>query len=157
VPTIRLETLIQASADVCFDLSVNVDVHQASVATTGERAVGGVTAGQMALGDRVTWEARHLGRTRRLTSQITEFDRPRCFVDEMVAGAFSSFRHEHRFERAGSGTTMLDVFEYESPLGPLGRLADVLFLRRYMTGLLESRNRHIKALAEALANADLRT
>jgi len=29
-----------------------------------------------------------------------------------------------------------------------GRLADVLFFRRYMTALLETRNRHIKALAE---------
>jgi hypothetical protein len=49
---------------------------------------------------------------------------------------------------------MLDVFEYESPLGPLGRLADLVFLRRYMTSLLETRNRYIKALAEQRAAAD---
>lgn len=154
MPTIRLETWIRAPTDVCFDLSVNVDIHQASVPMTSERAVRGVTSGQMVLGDRVTWEARHLGKTRRLTSQIMEFDRPCRFVDEMVAGTFKSFRHEHRFGRADHGTAMLDVFEYEAPLGPLGRLADVLFLKRYMTRLLETRNRHIKAMAEARVRAD---
>jgi hypothetical protein len=30
--TIRLETLIGAPAESCFDLSVDVDVHQSSVA-----------------------------------------------------------------------------------------------------------------------------
>jgi hypothetical protein len=44
---------------------------------------------------------------------------------------------------------MIDVFEYRSPLGPLGRIADLLFLRRYMRSLLTMRNRHIKAAAEA--------
>jgi hypothetical protein len=75
---------------VCFDLSVDVDVHQRSVAVTGERAVAGVTSGRMGLGDEVTWEARHLGKTRGLTSRITEHDRPHRFVDEMVTGAFKS-------------------------------------------------------------------
>jgi ligand-binding SRPBCC domain-containing protein len=140
--------------ELCFDLSVDVDVHQASVVATGERAVGGTTSGRMGFGDQVTWEARHLGRTRRMTTQITTFERPQRFVDEMVSGAFNSLRHEHLFKKAGDGTLMLDVFEYESPLGPLGRLADVVFLRRYMTSLLETRNRHIKALAEQRAAAD---
>ena len=151
MPTIRLRTDIAAPREVCFDLSVDVDVHQASVAATGERAVDGVTSGRLSLGDRVTWEARHLGATRRLTSQITGFERPRRFVDEMVSGAFKSFRHEHVFEAAPAGTTMYDVFEYQSPLGPLGRLADVLFLTRYMTRLLRMRNAHIKRLAEGRA------
>lgn len=151
VPTIRLETLIRAPTERCFDLSVDVDVHQSAVPATGERAVGGTTSGRMGLGDEVTWEARHLGKMRRLTSRITAFDRPHCFVDEMESGAFKSFRHEHVFEPSGDSTLMVDVFDYESPLGPLGKVADVVFLRRYMTALLETRNRHIKALAELRA------
>jgi ligand-binding SRPBCC domain-containing protein len=151
VPTIRLETIVEAPVEVCFDLSVDVDVHQRSVAVTGERAVAGVTSGRMNLGDEVTWEARHLGATRRLTSRITEYDRPHRFVDEMVAGAFESFRHEHCFTAVQGGTRMVDVFEYRSPLGPLGRIADLLFLRRYMRSLLTMRNRHIKAAAEGSA------
>ena len=150
MPTIRLETIVEAPVEVCFDLSVDVDVHQRSVAVTGERAVAGVvTSGRMVLGDEVTWEARHLGKTRRLTSRITEYDRPHRFVDEMVAGAFKSFRHEHSFKAVKAGTQMIDVLQYRSPLGLLGRVADLLFLRRYMRSLLSMRNRHIKAAAEA--------
>ena len=111
--------------------------------------MAGVTSARMNLGDEVTWEARHLGKTRRLTSRITEYDRPHRFIDEMVAGAFKSFRHEHSFKAVQGGTQMIDVFEYQSPLGLLGRMADLLFLRRYMRSLLMMRNRHIKAAAEA--------
>jgi len=51
----------------------------------------------------------------------------------MVRGAFARFRHVHQFTRRDRGTLMVDVFDYTSPLGPLGSIADVLFLRRYMT------------------------
>jgi ligand-binding SRPBCC domain-containing protein len=149
MPTIEIETLIHAPVELCFDLSVDVDVHQRSVAGTSERAVAGVTSGRMALGDEVTWEARHLGRTRRLSSRITEYERPIRFVDEMVSGPVKCFRHVHTFVAAGGeGTRMTDRFEYRSPLGVIGRLADVLFLERHMRRLLNMRNGHIKAVAE---------
>lgn len=93
MPLIRLETMIDAPPERCFDLAIDVDVHVASVAASGERAVAGVTAGRMALGDWVTWEARHFGVRQRLTAVITEYDRPHAFVDEMRAGIFERFRH----------------------------------------------------------------
>jgi hypothetical protein len=52
---------------------------------------------------------------------------------------------------------MRDVFDYESPFGWLGRLADVLFLRSYMLGLLARRAKVIKLAAEVTAtNIDAR-
>ncbi len=57
--------------------------------------------------------------------------------------------HHHYFEKAGSGTTMRDVFTFQSPLGVLGRIADFLFLARYMKFFLIERNRVIKATAES--------
>ena len=48
-----------------------------------------------------------------------------------------------------AGTIMRDVFTYESPLGILGRIADYLFLERYMRSFLIERNRVIKATAES--------
>ena len=54
MPTIRLETLIDASIERCFDLSLNVDVHRNSVAHTHECPVAGVTSGVMKLDDIVT-------------------------------------------------------------------------------------------------------
>jgi hypothetical protein len=44
---------------------------------------------------------------------------------------------------------MHDVFSYASPLGLLGRLAGVLFLKRYMRRLLEERNAVIRDYAES--------
>lgn len=66
----------------------------------------------------------------------------------MVQGAFKSFWHEHRFQEADGITTMTDTFNYTSPLGPLGKLADVLFLEQYMTQLLVKRNVVVKEFAE---------
>jgi hypothetical protein len=44
---------------------------------------------------------------------------------------------------------MSDEFDYRSPLGFVGRLADVLFLERYMRRLLERRAAFLRAEAEA--------
>jgi hypothetical protein len=41
-----------------------------------------------------------------------------------------------------------DVFDYVALLGVLGKLADRLFLERYMRRLLEERNAVIKRMAE---------
>jgi len=148
MPIIVLKTQVKASPGRCFDLARDVNLHQQSTAASQERAVGGVTSGLLGPGDEVTWEAIHFGVRQRLTSRITEFEPPHRFVDEMVRGAFRRFRHEHQFLAIDGGTEIVDIFDYTSPLGPLGRLADRLFLRRYMTHLLRERNVYLKQVAE---------
>jgi ligand-binding SRPBCC domain-containing protein len=149
MPVIVLRTRVAAPPARCFDLARDVDLHQRSTAASRERAVAGVTTGLLGAGDEVTWEATHFGVRQRLTSRITEFDPPNRFVDEMVRGAFARFRHEHQFLALQGGTEMVDCFDYASPLGLLGRLADGLFLRRYMTTLLRERNAYLKRAAES--------
>ena len=151
MPKIVLTTLIHAPPERCFDLSRSVDLHVASTRQTGERAVGNITTGLLALGDEVTWSARHFGVRQTLTSRMTAFDRPRHFRDSMVRGAFRRFDHDHFFAARGDDTEMRDAFDFESPLGPLGRLADALVLERYMRRLLETRNEEIKRVAESEA------
>ena len=143
-----LETDVHAPADRCFDLSRDIDLHSRSMAASGERAVAGVTSGLIGPGQQVTWQARHFGLRWRMTSRIAHYERPRRFVDEMVRGPFAAWRHEHRFEARPGGTRMVDAAVYRLPLGPLGRLADVLVVRRHMRRLLQERNRHIKLAAE---------
>src|SRR4051812_42582988 len=70
MPTIQIETFINASPERCFDLSLSVDLHQHSVAHTHERSIAGVTSGIMKHGDTVTWEAVHFGIKQHLTSKI---------------------------------------------------------------------------------------
>jgi ligand-binding SRPBCC domain-containing protein len=149
MPVIRLETLIEAPPERCFDLARDVDVHASSTARTRERAVAGVRSGLLGPGDTVTWEAVHFGLRQRLTARITRFEPPHLFEDEMVRGAFHSFTHRHEFRPAGSGTLMVDTFCYRSPLGLLGIAADKLFLERYMRSFLAERAAFLKRAAEA--------
>jgi len=150
MPSIVIETYIHVPIERCFDLSRSVDLHTDSMKHTGEKAIAGRTGGLIDLGETVTWEAKHFGIRQTLTSKITEFDYPNYFVDEMVSGAFKSFRHEHRFVAKGGQTLMTDIFSFESPLGFMGRLGNVLFLKSYMKRLLQKRNEIIKQVAESL-------
>lgn len=146
---ITLLTYIHAPVERCFDLARSIDLHTKSMQQTGERAVAGRTSGLIGPAETVTWEARHLGFTQRLTSKITAFDYPNTFTDEMQSGAFKSMKHHHYFDGLGDGRTLMkDVFIFESPLGPLGKLANALFLKRYMRNLLRQRNLVIKQAAE---------
>ena len=148
MPVIHFETFNHALRQRVFDVNLDVDAHAAAFAATGERAVGGVTHGLLSLGDTVTWEAVHFGVRQRLATRITHYDRPHAFRDEMTAGAFHSFQHDHTFTEADGGTLMVDHFAYTAPLGMLGVLADRLFLRRYVQRLLMQRAGFIKMLAE---------
>ena len=140
MPHIVLTTEIGAPARECFDLSLSVDAHTASMSRSGERAVAGIESGVMGLGDSVTWRARHFGIPFTMTSQITEYEPPHRFVDEQTTGPFGQWWHEHNFEETDGTTTMTDVVEFSSPLGPLGRFVDATVLTRYMTRLLRHRN-----------------
>lgn len=149
MPKIELLTEINASIEKVFDLARSIDLHMESTKQTGEQAIAGKTRGLIELSETVTWRAKHFGIWQTLTSKITEFDQPNFFADEMVRGAFKSFRHEHHFIRVDNYTVIKDVFVFESPLGIMGRLFNGLVLTRYMTKLLEERNRVIKEAAEA--------
>ncbi len=149
MPRIELRTEIKANKEIVFDLSRSIDLHKISTEHTNEEAIAGKTSGLIELNESVTWKAKHFGIYQRLTSKVTEFDRPNYFVDEMVNGAFKNFRHEHHFTDLNGGTLMKDYFDYKSPLGVLGKLADNLFLKRYMTDLLGIRNSIVKEFAES--------
>ena len=141
---------VTAPPERVFDLARSVDAHLASTSSTDERAVGKKTTGLLDLGEEVTWRARHLGVVQELTSRITAFDRPHHFRDTMIRGAFRRFEHDHFFEADGDDPDVcrcLDVFAFAAPLGPLGWLAERLFLERYMRQFLEERIRVLIALA----------
>jgi len=149
MPLIQLKTKINAPVEQCFDLARSIDLHKISTKDTNEEAIDGVTSGLINLNESVTWRAKHFGVYQNLTTKITEFDSPKLFVDEMVKGAFKGFRHEHHFESTEYGTLMTDRFDYVSPFGILGKLADIIVLKKYMTNLLVNRNDNIKEFAES--------
>src|SRR6185436_17495855 len=110
-------------------------------------AIAGRTSGLIALGEEVTWQARHFGLVHRHRARITAFDRPSHFRDSMVAGRFKRFEHDHIFEERYGFTRMRDVLEFQSPFGALGALVDLVVLRGYLRRLLHRRAAAIKAEA----------
>lgn len=149
MPVLKLHTTIDADIRIVFDLARSIDLHLLSTKETNESAIAGKTTGLIELGESVTWRAKHFGVYQELSSKITAFNRPYFFEDSMVKGAFKSFTHQHIFETVDDKTMMKDVFEFESPLGFLGSLANKLFLVKYMTQLLQKRNAVIKDVAES--------
>lgn len=145
----RTEIEIRATLEACFDAARDMGLHLASAATTGERIVAGRSEGLLELGESVTFEGRHFGIRLRLTSKITEFNRPHIFVDEMQSGPFKRLKHTHRFEPKDGGTRMIDAFDFESPFGPVGWVADRVFvgphLRRFMMRRAEMLKAHLES------------
>lgn len=149
MPVIELKTTIHAPIQRCFDLSRSIDLHADSMAHTNEKPIAGRTSGLIEVNETVTWSARHFGITQQLTSLITDVESPTFFADEMVKGAFKRFRHEHHFSESNGTTTLIDLFDYTSPLGPLGQVFDLLVLKKYMRNLLVRRNDALKHCAES--------
>ena len=134
MPHLVLTNEILARPEVCFGLSLDVDLHTQSTGAR-EEIVGGVRSGQMALGDEVTWKAWHFGIPFRMTSKIVEYEKPLRFVDEQTRGPFASWHHEHRFEESDGSTLMTDIVDYRSPMGAIGSVVDRIRLERYMVEL----------------------
>lgn len=145
---IHLTTRIKADCSTVFDLSRSIDLHKISTEHTDETAIAGVTSGLINLGETVTWKARHFGFYFNLTSKITEFERPKRFIDEMTMGPFGMMKHVHQFSEEDDEVIMTDEFEFRSPLGILGSLVDKLILTDYLTKFLIDRNEVIKKFAE---------
>ena len=149
MPIINLTTEINAPIEICFDLSRSIDLHVISTAKTNEKAIAGITKGLININETVTWQATHFGIKQKLTSKIIAFDRPTFFVDTQIKGIFKSMIHHHKFEQIEDNTIMVDIFEYQSPLGFLGKFIDKIILTGYLKQLLIDRNRTIKEFAES--------
>jgi len=147
MPTIHLTTFIAAPVQRVFDLSRNISLHKISMQETGEVAISGVTSGLINQDDTVTWKAKHLFKTRFFTSKITEMKPFEKFTDKMIKGDFISFFHEHFFKPAENGTIIIDIINFETPYGFLGKLVNQFFLNSYLEKLIIKRNDIIRQYA----------
>jgi hypothetical protein len=139
---ITIQTYIAAPPELCFLLSLSMDLHIQSTAQTNERAIAGVIHGLIGPNETVTWQGRHFGFMLTHETLILKYDRPHHFQDIMLRGMFKTFEHDHYFDPLPDGTTLMrDELRFAAPLGPLGRIAEVLVLRRYLKGFLVERNK----------------
>ena len=145
---IHLTTFIAAPIERVFNLSRSITLHKISTAHTNEKAIAGVTSGLINKDETVTWQAKHLFKTRQHTSKITDMQSPDSFTDEMINGDFKNFKHKHHFKQIDNGTIMIDIVDFESPYGSLGKFFNAVYLKKYIEKFLIKRNDIIKHYAE---------
>lgn len=77
---------------------------------------------------------------------ITEVDEPRSFTDTQKKGPYALWHHHHMFEPVPGGTLMKDHLAYAPPMGPLGELVHIIFVRKQLEGIFTFRQRTLKRL-----------
>jgi ligand-binding SRPBCC domain-containing protein len=148
MPAIHLTTFVAAPAERVFDLSRSIDLHKQAMNKYNEAAVAGTRFGLIEKDETVTWKAKHFFKNRLLKVKVTEMKPYESFTDEKVEGDFKAMKHVHHFKPCDNGTIMIDLFEFESPYGFIGKIFNSLVLSKYMARLLEQRNKMIKEFAE---------
>jgi ligand-binding SRPBCC domain-containing protein len=98
---------------------------------------------------RVTW----LGLPLRWRTYIREYDPPSRFIDVQVRGPYARWEHRHVFLSESDGTTIEDRIVYRLPLGPLGRLAHVMFVKRQLEATWAHRRQKIAELLAPVFDA----
>jgi ligand-binding SRPBCC domain-containing protein len=86
----------------------------------------------------------------RWIARITEFEWNHHFADVQQQGPFKRWHHRHEFvpdNRNGvDGTQVRDVIEYEVGFGPVGALADKIFVAHGIRGTFSQRQRVLPQL-----------
>ena len=72
-------------------------------------------------------------------TEITHVNEPHHFIDEQRYGPYAFWHHQHSFSEVPGGVEMIDEVNYALPLGPLGRIANALFVERRLSAIFDYR------------------
>lgn len=83
----------------------------------------------------------------RWLTEITHVREGEYFVDEQRIGPYKLWHHEHRFTPApdGRGVQMTDKITYDPGWGPLGGLADAIWIKRQLAQIFDYRAQKVAA------------
>jgi ligand-binding SRPBCC domain-containing protein len=83
-------------------------------------------------------------------ARIVEFEWNHHFADVQQKGPFKSWHHRHEFlsdiREGVRGTLVRDELEYEVAFGPLGAIANTLFVERQMSRMFAARQKTLPKL-----------
>jgi len=136
--------LARARTDVFAFFTESSNLVLLTPASFGLRVVGGPHA--LSNGAVVDLRMSWLGVPVRWRAFIREWDPPYRFVDVQVRGPYARWEHRHRFLEERGGTWVEDRVTYQLPLGPLGRAAHALLVRRQIAALWRYRTRRLGEL-----------
>jgi ligand-binding SRPBCC domain-containing protein len=73
------------------------------------------------------------------TTEISQSEDKRFFVDEQRFGPYAFWHHQHHFEDKGTHVLMTDIVNYAMPLGILGRIAHAVWVKNKLKGIFDYR------------------
>lgn len=79
-------------------------------------------------------------------TEITHIREGQYFVDEQRFGPYAMWHHEHHFKVQGDGTLMTDLLHYKVPYGPIGSIADAVFVDGKIDQIFSYRYKAIEQL-----------
>jgi len=83
-------------------------------------------------------------------TEITHVREPHFFIDEQRKGPYSIWHHEHHFEQVPEGIKMTDILYYSVPFGWLGKLVDMLLVKRKVLDIFTFRKQVLLKLYNQL-------
>ncbi len=145
---IHVTTFVKAPAKRVYDLSRSVNLFQISSSTTFINFLEGPISGLINENDKVVYQAKHFKRSRDLTLKIISVNIPDQITIQLLMKGFINFQHNLYFKAIKNGSFIIDVIEYETSFGLIGKLLDKIFIKNYISKLLLHRNEIIKQYAE---------
>jgi ligand-binding SRPBCC domain-containing protein len=79
-------------------------------------------------------------------TEITHVQDMQYFIDEQRIGPYCLWHHQHHFKAIEGGVEMTDIVHYRIPLGPLGALANTLFVRGKLKKIFDFRYGAVESL-----------
>jgi len=73
-------------------------------------------------------------------TEITQVKDKEYFVDEQRIGPYSMWHHEHKIEAVEGGVLMTDIVTYQPPMGILGAIGNMLFIKKQLQDIFEYRS-----------------
>ena len=102
---------------------------------------------EMAQGTLLDYQIRLFGIPINWRTIIDNYDPPNKFVDRQLAGPYKLWHHTHLFKTIqtadGVATEMTDHVRYQLSFGPIGKLANVVFVSRTLERIFDYRNQEI--------------
>ena len=148
MPIIHLTTFIAAPIERVFDLSRHVSIYKVVMQGRKESFSSGAASNLINHGETMTFHAKHLGKTRLVTTKVIDLKKPSTLVQEQVKGDLIHFKHEVHFKPVDNGTIMIDMVDFEGPRDVVGKLIGKLYLKGYLEKFMNKRNALIQQYAE---------
>jgi uncharacterized protein (TIGR01777 family) len=92
----------------------------------------------------IDYKIRIAGVPMRWRTRIERWQPGEMFVDSQERGPYRAWWHEHRFFERDGKTIMQDIVHYAPPLGPLGAIANRLFIERMLRRIFGFRRTAIR-------------